>query len=1245
MKKYTLLLFLFIVGFSINDVQREFIAIQWEIYNIPEEAKLPGVIITFNDAVFPNAGSALPVYTKTYELSGGTQDFRFVVRNPVFEPWQAPSDVDFLNEIPAEIEVKKFKVKSGDTQKLQIQIIPVIRKEGEIFLLKSFELQRIPVVVKSAKVQTHSWKTSSVLNAGKWIKIKTTGKGIYKIPYSTLKSWGFSTPGNVKVYGSGGISLSENPGEIEYDDLEQNAVWTNQNGGEECLFFYAPGATSWELDDSGQYFRHSNNDYSNSGYFFLSEDVGSSKAVDQFDKVELAPTNSITNFDAYDLYEEDVNNLLTSGKQWFGRKVSSATSQTVSFSLEDVATSGEITARINAAASSYVASKMYVYLNNESLGTLAFSSVDASDNTAIYADDDAKRFSLNAGTSQLDIKLVYSSSGSNALAWLDYIELNYRRELKLNDDVLFFRDKGSVGTSNILEFSIANSSASTRVFDVTDVNNVSEVPLTISGSVAKGIRLADELREYVAFNPGGSFSEPELVGEIDNQNLHGLSTPEFLIISNTNFTDAANTLADFHREYDDMTVEVVDASKIYNEFSSGRKDATGIRNFIKMFYDRGNKLKYVLLFGDGNYDNKNINGENLNFIPTYQSENSLNPVASFVTDDYFAILDEDENVYDGSVDLGIGRIPASTKYQADLVVKKIEDYYSAAALGDWRNVICFIGDDGDSNLHMSDSERLANLVNGNHKELITDKIYFDAYEKETSTAGGSYPAVTDAINKRVKKGVLLMNYVGHANERYLADEHVLDVSNINSWSNSSMLPIFVTATCEFSRFDADETSAGEAILFNASGGGIGLFSTTRVVFAYSNYLLSRNFYNYVFERDSNQEHYRMGDIMRLAKINTVNTINKRNFSLLADPALKLSYPKYNVVTTTINQKSATETPDTLGALQTITISGYISDYEGNKLDDFSGEIRPTVYDKAVTMETLGNGGNTPMNFEVQENIIYKGVASVNNGDFTFSFVVPRDISYKPGNGKVIYYADNGKVDANGAFDNFVIGGSGVQIPDDVGPEIQLFLDSGDFVSGSKTSRSPVLLANLSDKNGINTVGTGIGHDITAILDDDYTNVIVLNNYYQANTDDYTSGTIEYPFSDLSVGEHTLRLKAWDVANNSSEAEIQFVVSGNFSITSVTNYPNPVTTYTYFIFNHDQPDATLDAVFEIFDQGGRRVDYFRTEVGASGTVTNPVLWDLSESGLGLRSGIYIYRVTAQNREGAIASKSGKMIIAH
>jgi len=1239
MKKYIFLLFVAIVGFTVDDVQNEIITLEWT--NQAGETE-NSALVFFENADFPASTNELPVYTRLYNLEKSYKTLRLVVENPVYEEMITDSSVVDKISIGEDLSINTDILESGGSRKVQLQLIPLKKENSKIYRLKSFELKQFPEVFKSA-TSSVDWKTESVLNSGTWIKISTSGKGIYKIPYSKIKSWGFSDPARVGVFGSGGTLLSEDPGDIAYDDLEQCAVWTDENDGETCLFFYAPGVVEWSLNNDGTY-EHKLNDYTQIGYFFLGE-TDSQKEAELLSSEAAGATVTTSTFDEHDLIENELVNLLSSGsgKQWYGEKFLKGSTHSYKFSVDDIDVSSPATLTVNAAGRSYATSTMSVDSDDSSIGTITFLKVTTSDSYATYASEKNNSFDIEAGDGDLNLTLTYNASNSSAVAWLDYLELFYRRKLVVGDEPLFFSDSESTGDGNVVAFSIESAGSSTRVFDVSDVNNLKEISGNIEGSTLTIKRTAEELFEYVVFNTDGDFDEPEMVDEVANQNLHGLSTPEFLIISHPNFMTAAEELAAFHRDYDDMSVQVVNAEKVYNEFSSGSKSATGIRNFIKMFYDRGSTLKYVLLLGDGSYDNKNIDPDRNSFIPTFQSENSLGPTSSFVSDDYYAMMDAGESVYNGAIDLGIGRIPATTLYEAQLVVNKVKNYYSSDALGSWRNIVCLIGDDEDSGLHMRQSEVIADSINKNHSEFITDKIYFDAYVEESSSSGSSYPDVNDAINERVEDGVLILNYTGHANERFLAEEHVLDVSDINSWTNANQLPIFVTATCEFSRYDADDTSAGEYVLLNPSGGGIALFSTTRVVYSSANFALSKSFYNFIFEQDANGEHYRLGDVMRLAKTNISDNTNKRNFSLLGDPALRLSYPKYRVVTTSVNEQDASEVSDTIGTLQKITVEGHIADYFGNKQSNFNGELIPTVYDKEVEMNTLGNGGQQTITYGVQENIIYKGKASVTNGEFSFSFVVPKDISYNIGQGKISYYADNGDEDAHGAYQNFYIGGSASDVVDNEGPEIELYLDTDDFQSGDKTSKNPTLLAYLSDENGINTVGTGIGHDITAVLDNDYSNVYVLNKYYQAEKDDYTAGSIEFPFSDLEVGTHTLTLKAWDVANNSSKVEIEFEVTGEFTIKEVNNYPNPVSDYTYFTVTHNQSGATVDVIFDIFSPTGQRIDQFETTVGSNGTTTNPVYWSLSESAIAATPGVYIYRAIVKNGDDIIVSKSGKMVI--
>ncbi len=1098
----------------------------------------------------------------------------------------------------------------------------------------------------TAAPEGYPWKSSSVLSSGKWVKIKTTRKGIYKVTYDKLKTWGFTAPELVNVYGSGGYKLEESLSAVPVDDLVLNKAWRGKdNAGKDALYFYSTGTVKWSWDSGSGLFRHIRNPYSEDGYYFLSQ-LG-----DKANNVEVSPAPAktadqvITAFDDFKLYETEQYNLIESGQQWFGEKFIRTTSRTFNMTCDNFVPGSQALLLIHGAGRSSSASSFDITLNQAKLSSITFPAVDLENATGQYAEEVQQLYPFNVSAASQVLSLLYSASNSLSEAWLDYFTINWRRQLQLTGNELYFRDAKSAGAGKVVQFNLENGTGGVKVFDVTDPANISEVSATEEGTRLVFKRSADQVREYVAFKPAADFPEPTLVGEVANQNLHALAVPDLLIVSHPDFLAQASKVADFHRQKDNMTVNVVTTTQVFNEFGSGSPDATAIRSLVKMFRDRNSKIKYVLLYGDGSYDNRNLTGANKAFIPTFQSDNSLTPTASFVTDDYFVILDPGESVYDGLMDLGIGRLPVSSVYEAQTVADKILNYYSPESMGIWRTNLCFIGDDQDGNLHMSDSEILATQVNSEHREFQTDKIYFDAYPQITTPAGERYPGVVDALNKRVKDGVLILNYVGHANERYLSDERVLDVSAINSWTNSKNLPIFVTATCEFSRFDASETSAGEYILLNPNGGGIGLFSTTRVVYAYSNFLLSRNFYKYAFEKDSEGLNYRMGDIMRLAKINTLNTLNKRNFSLLADPALRLSYPKYRVVTLTVNQKPALTTADTLKALSKVTITGEITNNFGAKLNSFTGTITAVVYDKVSVRNTLGNAGEDPFTYKVQENIIYKGEASVSNGSFSFSFVVPKDISYNLGNGKILYYAQNGEDDAHGAFENFVLGGtSSGQLADNKGPEVKLYLNDSSFRNGQNTNQNPLMLAEISDENGINTVGTGIGHDITAILDDDNSNVLILNEYYRAARNDYTKGTLSYPLKGLSTGLHTLRLKVWDVANNSTEVKIDFVVTGDFTIETVQNIPNPVSRYTDFTFSHNQTDATLLTQIEIFNLAGQRIDLLKQQVSSSGNTSSPVKWVMAERGIQLRNGVYPYRITIRSADGKLASKSGKMLIA-
>ena len=1196
----------------------------------------------FRSASFTDDG--VPVYTEMVSLPDNARQLELI--NFQFEPISIRG-TSFTFPLSSEPEVKIHYFHSQGKVNAWIELKPLVVLNDQLCRVISFEIKFSEGRSLSVKNQKE-WKNSSVLASGRWVKLKTEKRGIYKITFDQLKAWGFSDPEHVCLYGNGGFMLPKMNDDAFLDDLLQNPVWHGKDKSErDCVFFYATGTLKWNYDPSSGGFKHQRNDYANEAYYFLS-DAGMAYPIESLPVEATVFTYDVHHFQDYCLCEDEKENLIHSGSRWFGERFQAGNSQYCNFSLDHLDSSFPVDVFIEGAGRSVNSSALSVYHNQTLKGQMNFQPVQMGDGTALYASLGQSRFQMNNAESDLQLKISFGASSSSSLAWLDYVEVNFYRDLKIDTDPLFFRDPESVGSGQIARFNLNGAGSNLQVWDVTDFVCPKSVPFSLQGGVAQVIVKTDSLREFVAFNPKGDIPEPEKVADVPNQDLHQADVPEMIIVSHPDFLSGANELASFHRDADGLDVQVVTTEQIFNEFSGGLADAAGIRNYLRMCYERTRAgqgaLQYVLLLGDGSFDNRNILGNGYNFIPTYQSESSLLPTSSFVTDDFFALLDAGEGGYIGYIDLGIGRIPARTREEVSAVVAKIKNYASPAALGDWRNVVCFIGDDEDANTHMAQAESLADAVNRSNPALFTDKIYFDAWSEESTPAGDQYPEVTEAINTRVDEGSLILNYTGHANEVSLAHEKVLGVSDIEQWQNFDKLPVFVTATCEFSRFDGDETSGGEQILLNPYGGGIGLFSTTRMVYSNPNFILNSEFYEHIFSKGDDGEPLRLGDVMKRTK-NGINTgTNKRNFTLLGDPAIRLSLPKYQVVTKTINGYAPGEFSDTIGALSLVTVTGEIANSSGQVLSSFDGKIYPVVYDKQDTVKTLGNGGETPFHYKIRNNVIFKGVASVTNGTFSFSFVVPKDVSYAVSSGKISYYAHDGEIDANGYTDDFLMGGaSSVPLEDHSGPAIQLYLNDENFSSGEEVGTDPVLYALIEDKTGINTVGTGIGHDITAVLDGDNSRVFVLNDYFLADKDSHTSGSIVYPLSGLEPGEHTLKLKVWDVLNNSTEVEISFRITETLKIEELFCYPNPVTDQANFKLRFNRADDVFDARVEIFDFTGNVLDVINQQLRSAGTESLPIVWPVSNAQVMVRSGAYLYRVVVVATDGATASKSGKMII--
>lgn len=1091
---------------------------------------------------------------------------------------------------------------------------------------------------------------NSVLSSGDWYTFSTNSNGVYKISYNDFSSLGINEENiqidNIHIFGNGGGMLPYLNSDFRHDDLVENSIqiYDDNNNGifeyNDYLLFYGQSPNTWTYDSITGNYNFNQHLYSDKVYYFLNISNYINKKIAS-KQVTSMHSSELDEFQDFFCYENENENLISSGRLWFGDRFSSNESKTFSCDFQNLVTEFPLSIKTVVAARSLVPSNLNISINNSLIENLAISNILSTPSTE-YAKLLTSENTFYSSSDNLNIELSYLSFDNGAQMWLDYIEINAKRKLKISNSLLEFRNPNI--TSNIIKYKLEGTN-NVEIWEITNPLNPKKI-ITEFGSGLITFKDSTNIhRNYIAFTES-SYKKPNLIGYITNQNLHNLSSDiEYVIITHENFVAQANRLSNFHQANSNLNTAVVELQKIYNEFSSGMQDVTALRDFLRMLYKRPNsKLKYVLLFGDGSYDHKNRVLNNTNYIPTYQSLNSTHPTLTYVTDDYFGLLDENEGLFiNDLVDIGIGRLPVSNITDASNMVDKIERYYDKESFGAWRNDIVFIADDGDAsdgNIHMSQADSLSNIVANNYKEINISKIYLDSYLQESTPGGPRSSATQSAINNKINKGALLVNYTGHGGPLGWTQERVLEVNQINSWQND-YLPLFMTATCKFSYFDDPErVSAGEYVLLNPNGGAIALLSTTRLVYSSPNYTLNNKFINVLFEK--NQDEYpRLGDVFKQTKVLSGSGTNNRNFTLLGDPALRLAYPEINVVTSLVD--------DTIKALQEVFIEGYIEDSFGQKVSNFNGVVFVTVFDKEIIRNTLGQQSCVPMPYRDQNSIIYKGSATVENGNFTLSFIVPKDITYNYDNGKISYYAltnEDSPIDANGSFSDFIIGGTAENIIYDYDPaEISLYMNTRLFTDGGITSRNPLLLADIFDQSGINTIGNGIGHDIIAYIDGDRSNPYVLNDYYKSNIDNYKQGVIEFPFENLEIGEHTLTLKVWDIFNNSSEASINFTVTDSeFYIENFTSYPNPFSNQTNFYFQHNKSNHTLDVSLNIYSIDGVLVEKISNTFTDPGYQIGPIVWRArNRYGEKLSSGIYIAQLNISSSDGEFITKSNRVIL--
>ena len=1124
-----------------------------------------------------------------------------------------------------------------------------------------------------ASVSASGQTANSVLSEGQFYKVAIATPGIYKLDATFLSN----TAGidlnsvasdKITLWTNGGGMLPRQADAPRIDDLREVAMLGvgTQDGSVDqgdYFLFYGEGPDKWVYNEEEERFDFTRNIYDKRNYYFIC--VSNRTAASMADRAPGDdPEILLTTYDHYQSHEVDKLNLLGryrppgSGQRWFGDEFSTTRERTYEITVPDIISGAPVNWNIEFAGRSDVTTIVSAEFNgnktSKTIGSVLTGEVEAE-----YARIVRLTGEYAATDPVQTIRISYPQGASVSSGWLDCIEIQTKSNIHYNGNPLFFRSVDALDKA--AGFVVKGMGPSTRIWNITDRQRPLNQQFELNGDEGRFTVIpSDSISEFIVFEPMAQFNTPEGVGAVANQNIHGITDADLVIIYHRDFEQAASRLADHRLEHDGYLVEMIEIGDLMNEFGGGGQDVTAIRDFARMLHQRSERFRFLLLFGDGSYDARHLNTEQNddNFIPAFETTESMRPIYAFPTDDYFALLSDGEGLnLRGAIDIAVGRIPVRTTEEANQVVEKLIYYdTSPATFGDWRLGITYVADDEDGNQHLNQTEGIATEQIGDFPDYNVRKVYLDAYQQVITPGGQRYPAVNDAINTAMERGNVIMNYLGHGGPAGWSQERVLGNQDIQSWSNINKLPVLITATCSFAPYDEPSLrSAGELVLLNPVGGAVALLTTVRAVYASSNARLVGEVFERILLSDIGAT-MTLGEVMLLSKnSNHTDTVdvNARKFALLGDPSMKLAMPEHDIVITNVNGAPVGATPDTASALEQVEMKGEIRATSGEKLSSFNGQLTVTVYDKMTRLKTLANDpGSSEREYEAQLKVLFKGNVSVMNGDFQISFVVPQDIDFTYGKGKVSMYATDGFTDAGGHFSDFIIGGGNTGSPDDQGPEIELAVDYWGFESGGETGTNPTILIDLRDDSGINISGNSIGHDLEGRLDGDSRMTFILNDYYVATIDDHTSGTVSLPLRGIEPGLHTFSVVAWDIANNYSEASIDFRVVDNPEnvVRNLFSSPNPFSTETVFTFDHQLGDVPMDVEIEVFSTTGALVRNleWRNVISQNGRVadlswTNPDNYEGS-----VVPGAYMYRVLITSYPGTAQqklheSKFGKLIV--
>lgn len=1262
MKKY-----LFLISFVISLAglsQNQQIEIDWrDRYNVSSDAENPIFIPNFN-----------PTYSQFNLENGELKYIRvfngssfYEITNPVFEN----VNPTLLQHIQVDNEELFYQFSSTNARgraKTILELNPFIKVNNQVQRLVSFTLSatntRTSANLQAKNIDNVPPVENSVLANGKWRKFYVEKTGIHRIDFNFLRDLGFSpeeiNPTTLKIYSHGGkmLPLSNNDTPANFFGLPEIPLQLNvQNPNTlaqgDDVYFYAQ-ATEGEFSAENE--THLNL-YSNRAYYYVTFSGGQGNRISPAVEPIGNANQVITTFDETQFYEVDETSLSLVGRRWFGDRFDITTQRNYTFNFPNLVTSENVNIRILVGAVALNSTSFNIDFNGESIGTRSIGSSgtnNPSNGSTFFR-------TTTSTTDNISISLTYNKQGNPAArGFLDYIQVEAVRELIGTGNQFKFQKNNVTQQSGIGEYVFSNANQIQQVWDVTDLHNVTFYSNQTGQPNFSFKANLGQLRTFQAFVEQDVYTPliDQANRNVTNQNLKGtiltngqgqFADLDYLVITRADFLPQANRLANIRASVSGLSTKVVSLEQIYNEFNSGKQDIAAIRNFIRYIYYNAsspdNRIKYVALLGDTSVDYKSRLTGNNNIVPTFQNTGSFSTLSSsFMSDDFYAMMDPDEGNMSSinMMDIAVGRILADTPQLADQMISKIEDFESRPSFANWRNNFLLISDDVDEDWEHEDIQvQLDNLgdeISANKPNVNVKKIHTDAFQQISSAGGARYPDVNRAITEEIELGVSVVNYFGHGGEEGLAQERIVTVGNVQSWRNPFKYNVFVTVTCEFTKFDNPlRITAGELCYQNPQGGPVSMITTTRAIGVTDGVNFNNQLAPFLFDYEDNG--ITVGEAVMLTK-NNLGGNGKRIVFYLGDPALKLPYGEPNIRLLTLNENPFGQATDTLKGLSKNTIVGEIVDNAGNRITNYNGKLSTTVFDKRIERSTLANDGTREngellvLDFTTLGETLFRGQSTVNEGTFQVEFILPRDTRIPVGNGRISMYAirDNILEDQVGHSNEILVGGLNENAPEDnEGPLIQLFMNDETFVDGGITNNSPFILANLEDISGINTAG-GIGHDIIAILDDDDENPLVLNEYYEAEADDFTRGKVYYQLRDLEEGPHVLRFRAWDTYNNSSIAEIQFTVSSNeeLSITRVLNYPNPFTDYTEFWFNHNRPFEPLEVQVQVFTVTGKVVWSQNQLINTDGFLSRDITWDgRDDFGDRIGKGVYVYKLTVRS----------------